>query len=123
MISRREIVMSAIGIAQDRRDQQSEHGSNPDRDNEIGAIAQLTHERAAQERAQLSPFIVPTHWLALFPRWSGRQSGRRFFPERNVFDVLDEAKRFVLVPPKFRRVTARCDQLTAIILFVNNVAA
>ncbi len=40
-----------------------------------------------------------------------------------MLDVLNQAKRFILVAPEIGRVTARCHQLSARVLLVNDVAA
>ena len=42
--------------------------------------------------------------------------------KRNLLNILDQPKRFIFVPPKFRCITPRRHQLSAIVLLVNNVA-
>ena len=79
-----------------------------DRNDEVGAVAQFAHKSASQQRAQLRPFIVPANRerasSAAAPRGNG---AHRIAPQRNLFDVLDQAKRFIFVPPEFRRITPR----------------
>ena len=52
-----------------------------------------------------------------------RQRRHRVAPQGYLLDVLEQAKRFVFVPPEIRRETARRHQLAAIILLVDDVAA
>ena len=115
--------MAAVGITQEDRDQEREDGCDADRDDEVGAVAQLAHERPVQKSAQLRPLIPPAHEDPFLVRRRGRKRGSGATPERDLFDVLDQAERFVLVAPELRRITPRRDQLPAIVLLVNNVAA
>ena len=48
---------------------------------------------------------------------------QRIFPQRNLFDVLDQPKRFIFVPPEVGGITARRDELATVVFFVNDVAA
>ena len=47
----------------------------------------------------------------------------RLLAQGNLLDVLDQSERLVLVAPEFRRITARRDELTAAVFFVNDIAA
>src|SRR5207248_8923168 len=87
------------------------------------AVAQFAHERAAQECAQLRPFIPPAHEYPFLVRWRGWERGSGAAPKRDLFNVLDEPERFVFIAPELRRIPPRSDQLPAIVLLVNNVAA
>ncbi len=89
----------------------------------LAAVAQLAHESAPQQSAQLRPFVVPANRLAHLLRRRGRQRQHRIAPQRHLLDVLNEAKRLVFVAPELRRVAARRHELAAIIFLVNDVAA
>ena len=124
MEGRREIVFPAFRITQERADQKRQHRRGAGGDPNVRAVTQLTNERAPHQRAELRPLVVPPNRPAFSflhrRRWQQR---RLFAAQRNLFDVLDQAKRFVLVAPELRRITARRHQLAAAVLLVNNVAA
>src|SRR6266516_7774270 len=103
MISRGEIVRPAFRVAQNSRDEQRQYGRNADRDDQVGAIAQCAYERPAQNCAELRPLVVPAKWETFPFGWSSGQGRDWFLAQRNLFDVLDPSKRFVPVPPPFRR--------------------
>ena len=123
VISGSKIVCAALGIAQNGRNQQRQHRRDPDGDDEVGAVAQFAYESAPQQRAKLRPLVVPAEWQPLLSRPAPRGNGSdRFLAQGNLFDVLDQAKRFVFVAPEFRRITARGNKLAAAVLLVNDVA-
>ena len=118
-----KVVSAAIGVAQECADQECQQRRHADGDPEIAAIAQLADESAPHQRVKLRPFVVPANLCPLLLLRRCRQSRDRFAFERNLLHVLDQAKRFVFVAPEFRRVTARGNELSAIVLLVDNVAA
>ena len=65
VISGSEIVFPAVRVTQNGRDEQCQHRRNADRDDEVGAIAQLANEGTAQKRAKLRPFVMPAKRQAL----------------------------------------------------------
>ena len=107
-----------------RGDEQRQDRRHADRDDEVGAVAQLAHESAAQQRAQLRPLVVPANrhraFLRAAPAATAAAGSRA---QRNLLDVLDQPERLVLVAPEFRRITAGRDELAAIVFLVDDVAA
>src|SRR6476620_2118437 len=92
VISRSEIVCPILGVAQDGRNQQRQHRRHPDRNDEVGAVAQFTYERTAQQGAKLRPFIVPANWQPLSFDWRDGQRRGLLLAQGNLFDVLNQSK-------------------------------
>ena len=76
MIGGSVIVIAALGITEQRGDQERKDRRDADGDDEVRAVAQLAHERALHEGAQLRPFVAPAHEEAALDRRRGRQRGR-----------------------------------------------
>ena len=66
---------------------------------------------------------MPPEWQTLLLNWGDGKRRGRFFAQRNLFDILDQPERLVLVAPEFGGVTASRDQLPATVFLVNNVTA
>src|SRR6476661_4352887 len=62
------------------------------------------------------------HPFLLLRRRGSRQGRDLFLAQRDLLNVLNQAKRLVFVPPKLRGITARRHQLSAVVLLVNNIA-
>src|SRR2546422_9371531 len=66
---------------------------------------------------------MPANWESLSLDRRDRHRTGRLLAQGNLLDVLDQSERLVLVAPEFRRITARRDELTAAVFFVNDIAA
>src|SRR5207244_5658084 len=66
---------------------------------------------------------VQTCALPISLRRQRRWHQRRLFPaQRNLFNVLNQPERFVLIAPEFGRVTPSRNQLATTVLLINDVA-
>ena len=125
---RGEVVALPLRVAQDRPDQEGEHRRLDQRGQQVGPVAELADEGALEQDQELAEFVAPAE--ALPPLGALQEGALRLGAGGDgdtgggrLLHLLHEAVGLELVAPVFRGEAPRWDELAAVVLFVDDVAA
>ena len=115
-----EVVVVALGVPEDKADEESEHRRGEEGDEEVGPIAQFADEGALEENGKLAAFLAPAK--RFLPACGDGQGGCGFAGRSDLMKILHEAVSLEFIPPVVGGIASGRDELAAIVFLKDEIA-